>query len=299
MRLREIRTETVRHWYARVVDDSTVLQAAKAYRLLSAIMATAVADGRIVASPCTIRGAGREQSEERPFIDAEAVLALADAIDLRLRIMVLLAGFATLRRGELLALRRRDVDLLHGTVVIERQVVTIDKLGRMETPPKTFAGRRVVTLPNFVAQALKTHLDQFVGPGPDDLILAGEKGGPLATAVLYPAFRKARQTVGLPNVTLHDLRHAAGTLAAQQGATTKELMARMGHASPAAALRYQHASEKRDRELAQRLDAVIVSSRPGPKPARIRSRHPRAIKVIRPGQPQAQTESDKELSESG
>ena len=60
-------------------------------------------------------------------------------------------------------------------------------------------------------------------------------------------------------ILIHDLRHhAAATLTARMpGITTKELMARIGHASPRAALIYQHATEQRDREIAAYLDEVI------------------------------------------
>jgi hypothetical protein len=63
--------------------------------------------------------------------------------------------------------------------------------------------------------------------------------------------------VGYPQLHLHDRRHAAGTRAAQTGATLREVMARLGHASPAAAQRYQHAAERRDRVIAQALDVVL------------------------------------------
>ena len=70
--------------------------------------------------------------------------------------------------------------------------------------------------------------------------------------VWLPATREA----GLVGLRWHDLRHTAGTLAARTGATTKELMARLGHASPRAAMVYQHASEDRDRLIADRLAAM-------------------------------------------
>jgi len=56
---------------------------------------------------------------------------------------------------------------------------------------------------------------------------------------------------------LHDLRHLAGTLAATTGATTKELMARLGHGSARAAMLYQHAAADRDAVLARALDDVL------------------------------------------
>ena len=63
--------------------------------------------------------------------------------------------------------------------------------------------------------------------------------------------------VGLDELHLHDLRHLAGTLAASTGAGTKELMYRLGHASPQAALRYQHATRQRDVAIASALDTII------------------------------------------
>lgn len=58
----------------------------------------------------------------------------------------------------------------------------------------------------------------------------------------------------------HDLRHLAGTLAAATGASTRELMARLGHSTPRASLIYQHATEQRDRQIAAGIDAILESA---------------------------------------
>src|SRR5690606_24357932 len=83
-------------------------------------------------------------------------------------------------------------------------------------------------------------------------------------------WRPARKRVGLDEVRFHDLRHTAATLAAMTGATTKELMARLGHASPQAALRYQHVAQARDGDIAKGIDLLVArAQREGaePKPA--------------------------------
>ncbi len=67
---------------------------------------------------------------------------------------------------------------------------------------------------------------------------------------------RARCAVGMDGFDFHDLRHTGNTLAAGTGASTKELMARMGHASARAALTYQHASEERDVVIADRLSEM-------------------------------------------
>lgn len=69
----------------------------------------------------------------------------------------------------------------------------------------------------------------------------------------YRVWLKATQAAGFDGLRVHDLRHTAGTLAARTGATTKELMVRLGHASPNAAMIYQHAAADRDRRIADGL----------------------------------------------
>jgi integrase len=100
----------------------------------------------------------------------------------------------------------------------------------------------------------------FVGSADDASLFTGPKGGPVRRAFLYREWTKAVSGLGLPpTLHVHDLRHTAGTLAAHTGATTRELMARLGHSSQAAALRYQHAAERRHAEIAAALDGVLAN----------------------------------------
>jgi integrase len=82
------------------------------------------------------------------------------------------------------------------------------------------------------------------------------------------AFDKARKKIGRPELHLHDLRHFANMLAASTGASTRELMSRLGHASPAAALRYQHATAERDQVVADRMNDLITGT--GQQPVELR-----------------------------
>jgi hypothetical protein len=84
--------------------------------------------------------------------------------------------------------------------------------------------------------------------------------------VLQRAWAKARTELNLDHLHFHDLRHSGNTLAASTGASTRELMVRMGHASAEAALRYQHATRERDREIAAKLDAMVSGSLDQPPP---------------------------------
>jgi integrase len=99
-------------------------------------------------------------------------------------------------------------------------------------------------------------LAEYVVASPDSLLFTGEKGGPLRPHVLQAAWDKARRRTDLQRLHFHDLRHSGNTWAAATGASTAELMARMGHASALAALRYQHATADRDRAIASALSLM-------------------------------------------
>ncbi|MGZ4544732.1 MAG: tyrosine-type recombinase/integrase [Blastococcus sp.] len=114
-----------------------------------------------------------------------------------------------------------------------------------------------MTLPAAIAVVLKDHLERHVAASSDALLFATSSGGYLARSNWNQTFRRAAVAIGLPAVRPHELRHTGATLAAATGATTKELMRRLGHSSPAAALLYQHAADDRDAEIARALDAML------------------------------------------
>jgi integrase len=235
--------------------------AAKSYRLLRAILNTAVDDDRIGRNPCRIKGAGSEQTDERPMLPTVTVLALADAIEPPFRALVLVAGFGGLRTGEMLGLTRADIDLEQASVTVHTQAQQIVGLGRIMTDPKSDAARRVVTLPELVVLSLGDHLRRWTAPADDSPVFVGPEGRPVTRATLSEIWRAAVAQTGAPaGLRIHDLRHHAATLVARMpGITTKELMARIGHASPRAALFYQHATVERDRAAADFLDHEIAT----------------------------------------
>jgi integrase len=251
----ELTPSQVRVWNAqlRLPSGPGSSTAAKAYRLPRAILRTAVTDEIIVRTPCQLERAGVERAPERPVATVAEVDALADTIAPRFRALVLLAAWCGLRRGELLGLRRSDVDLLHGKVHIQQAMQQMADGTLLFGPPKTDAGRRRVSIPPHLLGEVAYHLDHFTDPDPPALVFAGEKGGPVRPHVLQKAWDTARAATGLTQYQLHDLRHAGNTWAAATGASTKELMARMGHSNADAALRYQHATDERDQAIARAL----------------------------------------------
>lgn len=263
--LRQLTPAVIREWHAGMTSPTGpgAVTAAKCYRLLHAILASAVAEEEIARNPCAIPGAGEESSPERPVATVPQVLALAEAVGERWRALVLLAAFCSLRIGEMAALTRHEIDLAEQTVTVRESAADLRGGIRHTGPPKSDAGRRVVTIPAAVVPAIADHLDRFAQPGEGGLVFIGPRGGVLRESnFVNDIWHPATEAVGVPQLHFHDLRHTGNTLAAATGASLRELMVRMGHASPKAALRYQHATRDRDAAIARALSDLVEQAQP-------------------------------------
>jgi integrase len=260
----KIREPTVRAW-RKERQDSGIGRAsiAKAYRLLHAIFNTAVDDGLIRRNPCRIKGASADRSPEREAVTLDQVFRILDTIPERYRALVLLGIFASLRFGELASLRRRAVDLDNAEIWVRKSQAELCGGRLVDKDPKSDAGRRIVAIPSMILPELREHLARFAEPGRDGRVFVGPKGGRLRRRNFLRVWTRTLAKVGLgeADVHFHDLRHTGNQLAAETGATTRELMARMGHASPRAALIYQHATRDRDRHIADQIDASLSRGR--------------------------------------
>ena len=265
---------TVRNWHAAIKataaerarkDRTGETWVAQAYGLLRVILNSAWREDLITANPCRIEKAGRAKKahKTRPATLAELEVIVA-AMPPRYRSMVLLAAWCALRFGELAELRRRDVDLDReagsGVVNIERGISRVD--GEVIVgDPKTEAGRRRVTIPPHLVPLVAEHLDEFVADGPDALVFAARHGGHMAPATLYKVYYPAREKAGRADLRFHDLRHTGATLAAATGATIADLMARLGHTTPGAAMIYQHTAADRDQLIAEALSGFATAGK--------------------------------------
>lgn len=248
----------VRQWHTALGSDHPTRNA-HAYALLHAICATAVQDEVLDANPCRIRG-GMQTSRKRDVdvLTPAQVDKLASKMPAELRASVVLAAWCGLRWGETSELRRKDVSK-DASVLRVRRAVTY-RQGKFHVgQPKTAAGVRDVSVPPHIRPAIIAHLKKHVGRDADSLMFPlDENGGHLRGDLYRTHWEKARAAIGKPNLRVHDLRHVGAVLAAQSGATTAELMHRLGHTTAAMALRYQHVGEGRDAEIAERLSKLAA-----------------------------------------
>jgi integrase len=235
--------------------------APKAYRLLAQLMKSAVTDGCIVRSPVAVKGASKEPLHEQAVPTVAEVDALADAVPELYKPMVLLAAWCALRFGELAALRRDRIDLMHSEIRVAETVTELATGERFAGPPKTAAGRRTVAIPPHLLPLVEEHL-ATIGPELNALLFPAPQGSYLSRIhyrqrVWVPALRATALTY-----RFHDLRHSGLTWAAASGATVAELMHRAGHSTSATAMRYQHATKDRDQTIAQALSALANQAEP-------------------------------------
>lgn len=271
--LRSITPDAVDAWY-RSLDPKRPTYRAHAYSLLRTILGS-VDRAILPANPAAIRGAGntRRRHHVEP-LSLDELAALTQAMPENRRLMVLLAAWCAMRFGELAELRRSDIDMKNQLVKVRRGVVRTSE-GVKVGSTKSDAGARNIAIPPHLMPTVKAHLADHTEPGRDALLFPSASGGHLAPSTFYGrepkkekvngveqykgghGYYKARAVAGRPDAHFHDLRHTGAVLAAQTGATLAELMARLGHSTPAAAMRYQHAARDRDTAIAAALSKMV------------------------------------------
>ncbi len=250
---------SVRTWHAALPKDRPTIRA-HAYSLLRAILNTAASEDVIEANPCRIRSASTTKRARtiRP-LSLDELEALVTAMPDKYRAAVLISAWCGLRFGELTELRRRDVDLRAGAIHVRRAVAWVDSkpvVGK----PKSDAGIRDVAIPPHLLPVVRAHIKEHAQWGPDGLLFQSRAGTHLTTSTLYASFWPARAKAGRPDLSWHGLRHTGATLAALSGATLSELMSRLGHSTPRAAMLYQHTAQGRDAQIAAALSRLATGS---------------------------------------
>ena len=263
MPLAHVSPEAVERWHTDMGTHSPT-QRGNAYQLLRSVMGDAVEDGLIERNPCRIKGAGKPAPKHQGVaLTVDQLVGYYAAIrPEQYRPALMIAAWGSLRSGEVRALRRCDVTDDGRVVDVKRTLSRVHVKGEPGVwvigPPKTEAGKRTIALPEIAAAELRRYLEQWDQQHTDRqrLLWTGGDGGPLHDQVMREAHKRGAQAIGQPTLTVHDLRRTGATLAAQSGATTKEIMRRLGHTTAAVAMLYQVADDVRDAAIARRMDEL-------------------------------------------
>ena len=224
----------------------------------SSMLGWAVDHGYLVANPAARLERPRD---ERPFdstmqvLDAAGLRALVDAApDEAAHTLLLTAAMTGMRRGEVLALRWRDVDYTNGRVWVRRSV----GLGGVIKAPKSRKSVRSIALPNMLADELETHWKRSRFREADDLVFPSTTGTPLdGRNMIRTVFEPARKRAGLGRLRFHDLRHSYASVLIAQGVHPKVISEQLGHASVAITMdRYSHLFDRAYIDVSAELEAA-------------------------------------------
>ena len=181
-----------------------------------------------------------------------------------------------MRRGEVLGLRWRDVDLDHGLLRVEQTLVA-PRYVLTFSEPKTSFGRRTIELDPETVAVLRDHrrrqaeeqLAFGAGYIDSELVFRREDGSPEIPQLFTLAFKRVLREAELPAIRLHDLRHTHVALLARAGVPAKVIQERVGHHSAGFTLdTYGGTFAPQHREAVERLTALIGTSSSSPGPPR-------------------------------
>jgi integrase len=221
------------------------------YDVLARVMDSAVEDRVIGVTPCKRITLPKDHDDEVDVPALEEIEKVRAALGERWRVIPVVLAGSGVRAGELLGLRKEDVDFKAGTIRVERQRLQSNQLA----PLKSKSSRRTVPVGKVVTKALAAHLLQY--PASDEALFTDEWGEPLTyrrwKALLQAATKEAEVAL-----TSHSFRHFAASALISGGASVKQVQTFLGHASAVITLRtYAHlfpGDEDRTRNV---LDAAL------------------------------------------
>jgi len=282
-----IRPNDIRGWIANLEDrgyaSATI---AKAYQILSRTFRVAVIDGLIPRTPCREIKLPKDERDEKRFLTPDEVEQLADVIDARYRLLVLVGAYTGLRFGELAALRTDDLDLLRKTLRVDEQLSRQGSWRMVPGPLKSKKAYRTIGVPAFLCEELGAHLHAY--PSHTDLVFSHAEGGPLD----YNRFRKrywqpaVEASVG-PPCTPHDLRHTHVAMLIADNQSARYIADRLGHESTRTVLDvYGHLYEGLDQAAMEGLERLrtgsLTDTRRTPDPSQVTELRSASTKSLAP-----------------
>jgi integrase len=229
----------------------------RCYDVLRAIFNYAVESDVIARSPCRAVKLPAVESGPRHVITADELAVLAEEVGPANAPMVYLGALLGLRWGEVAGLRVGRVDFLAGTIDVSEQLTRGEHGRAVLGPPKSVAGRRVLSVSRPLLDMLTAHLAQrqLTGADVEAFVFVSPNGEQLDYShwrrrIWLPACKRA----GLQGLTFHDLRRAAATALVLEGVDLKTAQTRLGHSDPRLTLGlYAQASNEADRDAADRV----------------------------------------------
>lgn len=270
--LRTLTPTRVRAFLARCAETGLAANSVRiVHATLRTMLAEAVRDELVERNVAAIvRGPRVDREEVRPWSLDEASTFLAGAGEHRWLALFAVGVAVGMRKGELLALSWRDVDLVDGTVRVRQTVQRLRGQGLVFGPPKSPRSRRTIPLPASSLTILLAHRDrqdaERLAAGArwqeSGLVFTTNVGTVIEPRNLSRTFDQLVAKSGVRRIRFHDLRHTCASLLLAQGVSPRVVMDVLGHSQLSITMDlYSHVMPSALRDAASAMDRALGGAR--------------------------------------
>jgi integrase len=238
-----------------------------AHRVLGKALTDAERDGLIIQNACKIQRAPKVRDRKQITIVRDVPGLMKKLQGHQLYTIGITALFTGMRLGEILALRDQCLDLDRGVIKVQEALEPVGREIRFKAP-KTASGRRNISLPKVVIDALRTHRRELLelrmrlglGWRKEDLVFSSPEGQPLHSGDVSGAWSKFADQADIPEVTFHALRHTHVSWLIAHGVDVVTISKRLGHTNPNITLgTYAHLFDADDSKVAKAINEAFGS----------------------------------------
>jgi integrase len=257
LRLKDLQPHHLQSFYTKKLESGLSKRSVQLlHSTLRRALKQAVMWGMVPRNVCSLVQAPSPEKKAPAFYTREQLLTLLEAVkDDRFSLVYKLLIYGGFREGEVLGIHVEDCDLVNRVVNVRHAIITL-KGGLVVGEPKTKTSRRAVTLPKAVFEDLEKHINQLKRN--QGLIFTTRSGKPISPRNFIRHFKSTIEAAGLPELTVHGIRHSHASLLLASGVNPKVVQERLGHASISLTLdTYSHVIPSLQEEAAQKLDKIM------------------------------------------